>query len=122
MHRWRCDYHNALGDGRTRAALRSALGSGRSSSAAAERDVRAAPQGTSLATLPSLYPIEYTLVGSCLRSVRVFLGHTSHVHGVRHLFLKQARFSVSLLLSWTAACSGAKRVQAALAIQSCLIQ
>jgi hypothetical protein len=84
--------------------------------------VRAALQGTVLATVPSLDPLEHSLVVSRLHSARVFPGYASHVHGVRHLFLKQARLSASLLLGWTAACSGARRIQAALAIQSYSIQ
>jgi hypothetical protein len=73
-------------------------------------------------SVPSLDPLEHSLVVSRVRSARVFPGYASHVHGVRHLFLKQARLSASLLLGWTAACSGARRIQAALAIQSYSIQ
>jgi hypothetical protein len=86
--------------------------------------VRGALQGTLLATVPPLDPLEHTLIVSIFCSARVFPGHTSYVRGVRHLFLKKARFSAPFHLGRTADCSHGKpmahckfsRVHCALAI------
>ena len=98
-------WRTLLCDGRPRAILRSAEVSGRGNPAAALRGVRAALQGTLFATVPPLDPLEHTLVVSRICSARVLPGHASYVCGIRHLFLKKARFSAPFLLKWTADCS-----------------
>jgi hypothetical protein len=123
-------WRTLLCDGRPRAILRSAEVSGRGNPAAALRGVRAALQGTLFATVPPLDPLEHTLVVSRICSARVLPGHASYVCGIRHLFLKKARFSAPFLLGRTSGCSHAKsmarckssRIHGALAIQLYSIQ
>jgi hypothetical protein len=95
-------WRTLLCDGRTLAALRSAAVSGRSNPAAALRGARGVLQGTPVATVPPLGPLEHSLIVSVFCSARGLPGHASYVRGVGHLFFKQARLSAPLLLGRTA--------------------